>query len=910
MPPSSESVSSSEIASGTVPNSLTSLIPTFDPSVDSVEVWSQKVELLSKVWPSDKITELITRLILSCKGSAFQKLQIKQQELLKNDLKCVKQVVELVGGQFGQVPLEKKYEAAERALFRSLQKADESNDSFLARTDVAWSELLSQQPQIRLEELQAYITLRGSQLSAEDKKRVLIEAGAENGGVLTMQKVTAAIRLLGAGFFQDYTGTKKAKLKTYDQTAFLAEEDADHDQDLYYTMDEENDEEFLDQLAQEGDEDAILVAEYEAAMSDTVQDDKELATALTAYQDARRRLSERFRNRGFWPVKPSKGKGKGKFSSKGKGSGFGKGRKSLQDRILNSRCRLCGKMGHWKAECPERGSNNSIGSSSSVSASMVSGASTMYASSMNAGVDEMLGLEFLQLPQVQEETPLDESRTHECCFGVLSVRQALKGIKERVWGRNTLKHWEPQTYPRNDDHKVVATSESINSVDILFVSHGCSGVVDLGASKTVIGSEHLSELIQSLDQTTRSQLQRCPCHMHFRFGNQGVLSSSQALIVPIGQAKVKIAIVPGKTPFLISNSLLRGLQAVIDTHHRCLRSPFLKQAVKLTLTPRGLFLMDLNDLIVAARNPGGNMRSQDIFVAEDSVSTSEKLARAEPQSDQQESCEQTRVGEPRSTSHTHRSSQTCMWKGSPIRQVIQQPPGVFSHPEELKRFHRVTHRIVSFQMSTDSLAARLAKVQVKVEVPLPDITKYELSELENMTVQFGTTHVGKKFSTMWKEEQGWISWFVPRYNKSEKMDHRLMIRYIDLKVQEAENWNHKVPVTPSPKDVMKNKPMPKSLMQSKSKAKPGNKGYQMSMEDMDKETREEIEEIERAQWEALETGEDWDLHEMLRAGEPTRQDCLEADVQCLQTRLLSMENMLQQVVNHIQATASSEGATK
>ena len=131
MPPSTESVSSSaEIASGTVPNSLTSLIPTFDPSVDSVEVWSQKVELLSKVWPSDKITELITRLILSCKGSAFQKLQIKQQELLKNDLKCVKQVVELVGGQFGQVPLEKKYEAAERALFRSLQKTDESNDSF------------------------------------------------------------------------------------------------------------------------------------------------------------------------------------------------------------------------------------------------------------------------------------------------------------------------------------------------------------------------------------------------------------------------------------------------------------------------------------------------------------------------------------------------------------------------------------------------------------------------------------------------------------------------------------------------------------------------------------------------------------------------------------------------------------
>ena len=87
---------SGDALGGTVSNSLTSLIPTFDPSTDSVEVWSQKVELLAKVWPSDKVTELITRLILNCRGSAFQKLQIRQQELLKNDLKCVMLLVELV----------------------------------------------------------------------------------------------------------------------------------------------------------------------------------------------------------------------------------------------------------------------------------------------------------------------------------------------------------------------------------------------------------------------------------------------------------------------------------------------------------------------------------------------------------------------------------------------------------------------------------------------------------------------------------------------------------------------------------------------------------------------------------------------------------------------------------------------
>ena len=428
-----------------------------------------------------------------------------------------------------------------------------------------------------------------------------------------MKKVTAAIRLLGAGFFQDYTGAKKTKLKTYDQTAFVTEEDAEFEHEAYYAMDDEHEDKLLDQLAQEGDEDAILVTEYEAAMSDTVQDDKELATALTAYQDARRRLSERFRNRGFWPVKASKGKGKGKTYGKGKG---GRNRKSLQDRILSSRCRLCGKMGHWKAECPERSHGSSIGSGQAASASMVSGASTMYASSTQIENEDMLGLEFLRLPQVEEETPLDEPKLHGCCFGVLSVGMALKGIRDRVRGNCTSVESSHRSFLRNEEPRVVATSESINSMDILFVSHGCSGVVDLGASKTVIGSEHVTELIQSLDKTTQSKLQRCQCQMHFRFGNQGALSSSQALVVPIGKARVKIAIVPGKTPFLISNALLRGLQAVIDTHHQNLRSPFLKHPVKLSLTPRGLFLMDLNDLIVAPQEPSGNRVPHNICLSE------------------------------------------------------------------------------------------------------------------------------------------------------------------------------------------------------------------------------------------------------------------------------------------------------
>lgn len=423
------SVSTEAGDSSFVPSNLTQLVPSFDPSVDEVETWAKKVELLSKVWPKEKISELTTRLILNTKGSAFQKLQIKQDELLRNDPKCVKQLVELVGGQFGQIPLERRYEFAEKALFRCSQKADESNDSYLARADVAWTEVISRG--VKLEELQAYVVLRGSLLSADDKKRVLVEAGAETGSQLTLSRVSAAVRMLGAGFFQEYTGGKKTKLKTYDQTAFMTEEVDTNSQEAFVSLDDDNEEDYLDALLQDGDEDAVLISEYESAINDTIQDDPELATALNAYADARRRLSERFRNRGFWPVRNfGKSSGKSKGNPKGKGKG---GRRTLQDRILSSRCRICNKLGHWKAKCPDRKSQSSSSTGPTASISVSESVQSHVSGRGNPSTEDALLLEFLKLPESISETPIDEPKSH-CEHVLLSVHEAILGIRNRVKG--------------------------------------------------------------------------------------------------------------------------------------------------------------------------------------------------------------------------------------------------------------------------------------------------------------------------------------------------------------------------------------------------------------------------------------------------------------------------------------------
>ena len=209
-----------EASNGTgVSNQLASLVPTFDPAVDDLLIYQQKVQLVTAAWPKTKLTELATRLILGCKGTAFQKLQIHQSELLTGDEAAIQKLIEYLGGQWGKIALERQYEDAEQALFHTMQRPDEANDSYLARADILWSRLLPRK--MTFSDLQAYIVLRGSFLSSEEKKKVILDS--ERSGTLTMAKVNEAIRILGASFFQDMTGKKVPRSKIYDQATLMTE---------------------------------------------------------------------------------------------------------------------------------------------------------------------------------------------------------------------------------------------------------------------------------------------------------------------------------------------------------------------------------------------------------------------------------------------------------------------------------------------------------------------------------------------------------------------------------------------------------------------------------------------------------------------------------------------------------------
>ena len=152
------------------------------------------------------------------------------------------------------------------------------------------------------------------------------------------------------------------------------------------------------------------MADFELAASETLQDDPSLAEAFNAYQDARRRLSEKFRNRGFWPTTKGSyysGKGRGGKLNKGKGgkSAFdNRPRRSLQDRILNSNCRICGRKGHWRAECPYKGTSQGSSTGSTTPGTVP----TTTVVTENADDEpDVLPMEFLQLPEhptIDEDT--------------------------------------------------------------------------------------------------------------------------------------------------------------------------------------------------------------------------------------------------------------------------------------------------------------------------------------------------------------------------------------------------------------------------------------------------------------------------------------------------------------------------
>ncbi|CAE7225513.1 RE1 [Symbiodinium sp. CCMP2592] len=341
-------------------------IPRYTPGVTDTTEYGKKLKFLAEVWPKEHLSSLAPRVALLCEGSAFKKVaRLDATKLKVSDTSGVELIVKTLGGAWGQTVLEEKYEQFEKAIFGTVQRSDETHDSYLARHDIHFEELLAQN--ITFEELRSYVLLRQSQLSSDDKKRIVVE----HSGKLTYDKVKSSIRLLGSRFFGEFQGQRaNQRTKVYD--ANTLEECVPEESERAYQaalvpgpaggddVDNELEPEFLEAMLAIEDQDALQVQTFEEELEGYFQETADLQEALVSYLEARSRLLAKKKSRGFWPVGSSgKGGKTGRGFNKGKGRGKS-GRDQLLARIARSVCRACGEKGHWKAECPKYGRPGSM----------------------------------------------------------------------------------------------------------------------------------------------------------------------------------------------------------------------------------------------------------------------------------------------------------------------------------------------------------------------------------------------------------------------------------------------------------------------------------------------------------------------------------------------------------------------
>ena len=127
-----------------------------------------------------------------------------------------------------------------------------------------------------------------------------------------------------------------------------------------------------------------------------------------------------------------------------------------------------------------------------------------------------------------------------------------------------------------------------------------TGILDTGAIRTVIGEQKVASLLQTLPEWARSKVYWHESQTVFRFGNNDTLRAVGALFVPLGTQWLKIEVVSGNTPFSISNAFLRAFRATIDMSTDRLRIPTWQKVFELSRNGKGLFVISLRELVVAA----------------------------------------------------------------------------------------------------------------------------------------------------------------------------------------------------------------------------------------------------------------------------------------------------------------------
>ena len=238
---------------------------------------------------------LAPRLAMLMKGTAWAQVKLIDPSKLTDPDNGIKALLQAIS-TWEETEEMQLYDKFEKAMFRTTQRTNETTQSYVNRLSVSFHELGT----LTVKDIKAFIVLRQSSLSVEDKKRVLTMAGDP----LTQEGVEKAMRQLSTKVL---VGQGESRKKVYPVNYIEDEPEEAHCVQETENIDEEH---AIVLLAEQGDEDAQLIKDFEDQLIEVCQDNQDLAMCYNSYAEARAKIRDRIRHRGFWPSN-NKGRGKG-----------------------------------------------------------------------------------------------------------------------------------------------------------------------------------------------------------------------------------------------------------------------------------------------------------------------------------------------------------------------------------------------------------------------------------------------------------------------------------------------------------------------------------------------------------------------------------------------------------------------
>lgn len=167
--------------------SLWSILPSFDPQQDDPREYRDKITFLHGICPKKDKVMLAPRLAMLMKGTAWAQVKLIDPSKLTDPDNGIKALLQAIS-TWEETEEMQLYDKFEKAMFRTTQRTDETTQSYVNRLSVSFHELGT----LTVKDIKAFIVLRQSSLSVEDKKRVLTMAG----NPLTQEGVEKAMRQL------------------------------------------------------------------------------------------------------------------------------------------------------------------------------------------------------------------------------------------------------------------------------------------------------------------------------------------------------------------------------------------------------------------------------------------------------------------------------------------------------------------------------------------------------------------------------------------------------------------------------------------------------------------------------------------------------------------------------------------